>query len=113
EARRRRDSRHPPHDVDGLSGRGTLYPVQAIRSAGLMNPRWLPHYLADYDLAVRAKKAGYRLLVSEQHVVVSSTEFGTTWHPPNRLHKWFMVRSPYYLPALLAFWWRASSTVER
>ena len=26
-----------------------------------MRPRWLPHYLADYELSVRVRKAGYRL----------------------------------------------------
>jgi len=113
EQQRRRDCAKGPHVVDALSARGTLYPLQALRSAGLMNPVWLPHYLADYELAVRVRKAGYRLLVSEQSVVLSANTFGSAWRPPGLVKKFFAIRSPHYLPAVLAFWWRASSFMER
>ena len=113
EARRRRHNTGSPHVVDALSARGTLYPIGAFRAAGVMNPKWLPHYLADYELALRVRKAGYRLLVSEQSVVLSAHVFGTAWRPTGLLDRFFMIRSPSYLPAVVTFWWRVSSFVER
>lgn len=101
------------HDVDALSGRGVLYPLATFLAAGTMKPRWLPHYLADYELAVRVRKAGYRLLVSEEAVVLSANEFGNAFKPASLGQKFFAVRSAYYLPAVLAFWWGASSNLER
>jgi GT2 family glycosyltransferase len=110
---RRRDSAKDPHSVDVLSGRGTLYPVAAFPIAGTMNTVWLPHYLADYELALRMRNAGYKLLVSEATVVLSENEYGNSYQPAGLRDKFFTVRSPYYLPAVLAFWWRASSSLER
>lgn len=113
EQERPRDSAKGPHSVDALSGRGTLYPLAAFRIAGTMKPARLPHYLADYELAVRVRKAGFRLLVCEDAVILSADEFGNAYQSSSLRDKFFAVRSPYYLPAVLAFWWRASSLIER
>jgi GT2 family glycosyltransferase len=113
ECRRQRNTAMPLHQVDALSGRGTLYPLEAFRMAGCMSPKLLPHHLADYELAVRVRNAGYRLLVSEQVAIISADDFSNGWKPPNFLSKLSSVRSPYYLPAVLTFWWRASSLSER
>ena len=113
EQTRLRDSAKGPHPVDVLSGRGTLYPVAAFPIAGTMKTAWLPHYLADYELALRVRNAGYKLLVSEAAAVLSENEYGNSYQPAGLWNKFFAVRSPYYLPAVLAFWWRASSFVER
>jgi GT2 family glycosyltransferase len=51
-------------DSDVLPGRGTLVPIEAFKAVGNFN-RWrLPHYGADYEFMVRARRAGFRLLVS-------------------------------------------------
>jgi N-acetylglucosaminyl-diphospho-decaprenol L-rhamnosyltransferase len=113
EQTRRRDSAKGPHPVDALSGRGTLYPTAAFRSAGTMKTAWLPHYFADYELSLRVRNAGYKLLVSEATAVLSKNEYGNSYQPAGLRDKFFAVRSPYYLPAILAFWWRASSFMER
>jgi len=113
EQERPRDSAKGPHTVDALSGRGTLYPLAAFRIAGTMRPVWLPHYLADYELAVRVRKAGFKLLVAEDAAILSADEFGNAYQPSSLRDKFFAVRSAYYLPAVLAFWWRASSFLER
>ncbi len=113
EQERPRDSAKGPHLVDALSGRGTLYPLAAFRIAGTMKPVWLPHYLADYELAVRVRKAGFKLLVSEDAAVLSADEFGNVYQTSSLRDKFFAIRSPSYLPAVLAFWWRASSLLER
>lgn len=51
-------------EMDALSGRGTLYPVEILQRIGTIRSRWLPHYLADYEIAVRARRAGIPTLVS-------------------------------------------------
>ncbi|CAN1498780.1 COG1216 Predicted glycosyltransferases [Burkholderiaceae bacterium] len=108
-----RDLSKGPHPVDALSGRGTLYPVAAFSIAGTMKTAWLPHYLADYELALRVRNAGYKLLVSEATAVLSENEYGNSYQPARLIDIFFSVRSAYYLPAIFAFWWRASSLVER
>jgi GT2 family glycosyltransferase len=101
------------HSVDALSGRGVLYPLSAFKAAGTMIPRWLPHYLADFELSLRVRKAGFKLLVSEQAVVLSAKDFGSEHSPSRVWDRFFAIRSPSYLPAVLAFWWRASNGLER
>ena len=101
------------HAVDALSGRGVLFPVEAFRRAGAMRPRWLPHYLADYELSVRMRKAGYKLLVSERAAVLSANEFGNAHRAKSFREELFSVRSASFLPANLLFWWEASSFAER
>jgi GT2 family glycosyltransferase len=78
-----------------------------------MKTAWLPHYLADYELALRVHNSGYKLLVSEAAAVLSENEYGNSYQPAGFRDKFFAVRSPYYLPAVLTFWWRASSLAER
>jgi hypothetical protein len=53
-------------DVDVLPGRGTLVPVSVFQQIGNFNVKMLPHYGADYEFSVRAKRAGYRLVVSHK-----------------------------------------------
>lgn len=108
-----RDSTQGPHVVDVLSGRGTLYPLAVFLRVGSMKPTLLPHYLADYELSIRVRKAGYKLLVSENAVVLSANEFGNSYLPSSVREKYFSVRSPSYIPAVLVFWWGASSLLER
>lgn len=101
------------HEVDALSGRGVLFPTEAFRRAGTLRPRWLPHYLADYELSVRMHKAGYKLLVSERAAVLSANEFGNAHRAKSLREELFSVRSASFLPANLLFWWEASSFAER
>jgi len=68
-------------DVDALPGRGTLVPVSAFRTAGNFDSRRLPHYCADYEFSVRARRAGYRLLVSHRarvYAKLNITGFSTS-----------------------------------
>ena len=99
--------------VDALSGRGVLFPLSAVVSAGGMRPRWLPHYLADYELSLRVKKAGWSLIVDRSAAVLSTAAYGSEVRPKAVLERLFSVRSPSYLPAVAAFWWQASSAVQR
>lgn len=99
--------------VDALSGRGVLYPMASLLAAGGMRPRLLPHYLADYELAVRVRKAGWQLLVSTEAAVYSTDEYGSTKRSMSWRERLLSVRSPAYLPAVTTFWWEASSWLQR
>jgi GT2 family glycosyltransferase len=70
-------------DVDVLPGRGTLVPVEVFRRIGTFNRRRLPHYGADYEFSIRAKRAGFRLAVS--HCARVFAKLGITgFYPPDR-----------------------------
>jgi N-acetylglucosaminyl-diphospho-decaprenol L-rhamnosyltransferase len=100
-------------EVDALSGRGVLFPMAGLIAAGGMRPRVLPHYLADYEVSVRVRKSGWRLLVLSAAVVYSADDYGSTQRALYWRDKFFSVRSPLYLPALVVFWWEASSWLQR
>lgn len=100
-------------EVDALSGRGVIYPVVALKAAGGMRPRWLPHYLSDYELSLRVREKGWRLFVAADAVVYSTKEFGSSYRPKSLHEKFFTVRSPTYLPAQVSFWWQASGLLGR
>ena len=100
-------------EVDALSGRGALFPMVSLIAAGGMRPRALPHYLADYEVSLRVRKQGWRLLVSTAAAVYSGDDYGSTRRALCWRDKLFSVRSPLYLPALLVFWWEASNWLQR
>jgi N-acetylglucosaminyl-diphospho-decaprenol L-rhamnosyltransferase len=100
-------------EVDALSGRGTLFPLMSLTAAGGMRPRALPHYLADYELSLRVRKSGWRLLVFKRAAVYSADDYGNTRYDFSWYDKFFSVRSPMYLPAFLVFWWEASNWLQR
>lgn len=60
--------------VDVLSGRGTLIPVEVFRKIGTFNEARLPHYGADYEFSIRARRAGFKLLVSHRAKVRGKLE---------------------------------------
>lgn len=99
--------------VDALSGRGVLYPATALSQAGGMRPKMLPHYLADYEIALRVRSAGWKLLVSSETVVYSHEEYGNAFRASSIRERFFSVRSPSYLPARMSFWWSASTPLQR
>lgn len=99
--------------IDALAGRGVLFPLEALIAAGGMRPRMLPHYLADYELSLRVRKAGWRLLVTLDAAVYSPDEYGSERRARTLRERFFSVRSPFYLPALVTFWWEASNWLQR
>ena len=100
-------------EVDALSGRGVLFPMAGLIAAGGMRPRVLPHYLADYELSVRVRKSGLCLLVLTTAAVYSRDDYGSTRRALSWRDRFFSVSSPLYLPALLVFWWEASTWLQR
>lgn len=60
--------------TDFLPGRGTLIPVNVFKEIGLYDNVNFPQYMADQDLALRAKRRGYRLFISTKARVYSIAE---------------------------------------
>jgi len=100
-------------EVDALSGRGVIYPLLALRQVQGMRTFWLPHYMADFELSLRVKVAGWQLLVSPSITVQSTNEFGNSFRSSTWREKLFAIRSPSYLPAQIKFWWTVSNFVQR
>lgn len=102
--------------VTHAAGRGTLIPLEVFRKVGLFDWRRLPHYGADYDFSFRARRAGYKALVSFLAPVFSHVEeTGIT-----RVREKFSLKGLYrYLtniksPASLRVrWWLAVKNCPR
>ncbi len=91
-------------EVDGLSGRGTLYPLDLLRKIGNIRWRWLPHYLADYELSVRAREAGYSTLVATRAIVWSAAkDSGIDPHRAGVVERLFSRRSRSNILDAVAF----------
>jgi GT2 family glycosyltransferase len=89
--------------VDVLTGRGTLAPVEVFRRVGLFDQKRLPHYGADYEFSIRAKRAGFGLLVDYGCVVFVDVK-STGMRNDRGVMRWsdlmksyFSKRSPYSL----------------
>lgn len=114
-------------EVEMLTGMGMLIPAGAFAEFGLFDDKHMPQYLGDSDLSLRAKKAGYKLLVTPESKIYSDT--GASW-TISQIKKrnlsfipqmFFSIRSPYkisvrylfykrhwgkgYHKALLRFYW--------
>ena len=62
-------------DVDSLSGRGVIYPISSLKKTNGLRPILFPHYLADYELSLRVKNKGYKLIISKKAVVYTDEDF--------------------------------------
>ncbi|OGY79302.1 MAG: hypothetical protein A3B74_00435 [Candidatus Kerfeldbacteria bacterium RIFCSPHIGHO2_02_FULL_42_14] len=56
-------------DIDTVSGRGVLIPIEVFQKIGNYRKKWLPHYGADYEFGFRAKKYGFPLALSYKAIV--------------------------------------------
>ena len=60
--------------TDVLPGYGLLVPVRMLRVVGNLNARRYPHYMSDYDLTMRLRRAGFKLgVVSAAAIKVRAT----------------------------------------
>lgn len=53
-------------NIDTMSTKGTLYPIEVFQKIGNFDKKNLLHYLSDYEFACRAKKGGFNLILSFQ-----------------------------------------------
>jgi len=61
-------------DVNVTTGRGVLFPLAVFRAAGNFACRWLPQYHADFEMALRAQRHGFRLVTYYAAKVYLRTE---------------------------------------
>lgn len=61
--------------ADALSGRGTLIPMTVFKKIGNFDAKHLPHYGADYEFSMRAKKNGFKLFVSYGALTYNKSEY--------------------------------------
>ena len=52
------------HEVTHFPGRGLLIPISVFDAIGLYDEKTFPHYSADYDFTLRARKKGYKVYCS-------------------------------------------------
>ncbi|MBD3328967.1 glycosyltransferase [Candidatus Dojkabacteria bacterium] len=52
-----------PYPVETLPGNGVLIPVRVFDKIGLYDSFWFPHYHADSEIGLRAKRVGIRSLI--------------------------------------------------
>lgn len=100
--------------VDALSGRGTIYPAYLFMRYGCMRPRLLPHYLADYEIAMRfARDAHIPLLVSTEAIVFSPAIYGNSVDMFGWWERLFGQRSSSNIIRLLVFYAMVGSPIQR
>lgn len=103
----------PTYKVDALSGRGTLYPINLFEKYGQMKPFLLPHYLADYEIAMRFGRAGIPLLVSTHAVVFSPPVYGNDVSRMGWRERYFSRRSSSNIIRRLMFYMMVGTPVQR
>ena len=63
--------------VEMMTGMGMLIPASALREIGLFDEAVFPQYFADSDLSLRARAAGYDLVVDPAAVIFA--DVGASW----------------------------------
>lgn len=98
-------------NADTLSTRGTLIPQEVIKKVGLFDEKNFPHYVSDYDYFLRAKKAGFTLLISTRAIVYNRTDL-TGFRPtqkylsPKQIYsKLTSIKSPGNVSNTVRFNW--------
>lgn len=96
---------HQTIQSDDLSGRGTLIPLSVFKQVGLYDERNFPHYMADIELSVRARRAGYTLYVSTGAVVHNYMEATRNKRQSIRdfVAGFWSFRSPHYIRSRYTF----------
>ena len=100
---------------DSLPGRGVLIPFSTFVKIGLYDAVHFKQYMADIDFSVRARKAGYQLIVSLDSVVYGHVDAtGLQLKPDLSFHKFWKglssTRSPINLSLRYHFAMRHSPT---
>ena len=109
------EQRHPQkiYRVDALSGRGTLYPAVLFKRYGGVHTWLLPHYMADYEIAMRFGRAGVPLLVSTEAVVFSPPVYGNDVSNMSWWQRYFSIRSSRNIVHGLMFYLLVGSVMQR
>jgi GT2 family glycosyltransferase len=70
------DEQHGLHEVSLFPGRGLLIPGIVFETIGLFEERELPHYMADYDFTLRARRSGFHIYCNYEAKLYTYPEEG-------------------------------------
>lgn len=101
------------YKVDTLSGRGSLYPVELFQKYGQMKPNLLPHYFADYEIAMRFARNKTPLLVSTEAIIYSPAVYGNDVSGMNWFERLFSQKSASNIKSKLTFYAMVGSPLQR
>lgn len=97
-------------ESDWLSGMGVLIPSEVFEKIGYYNEKDFPQYFGDSDFSIRAKQAGYKLLVSGSAIIESDVKSSWVHRQIAKPHLgmfkdlFFSIRSPYQIKSRVAFY---------
>lgn len=78
--------------VNCLSTRGLLMKASTFHRSGGFRPRWLPHYLSDYEFTIRLRRLGYSLLCEERFIAeMDDSTSGLSSYPCGNLRDFFKL----------------------
>jgi len=66
-------AQYPNERVDALPGRGALFPMRAVLSAGNINVKAFPHYQGDLEYSARIREMGWAIIISKMADIYSSS----------------------------------------
>lgn len=103
------DGKQVNKNIDTLACRGLMIPIEVFHAVGLFS-KILPHYGADYDFSMRAKRHGFTLMMSYEAVVYSKDRRGDKERP--FWQKYFSRRSSLNIPMQIALAVRNAPSVS-
>ena len=92
------------NNSDVAPGRGTMYPAGLFINGLNVDSKKLPHYLADYEFSVRAKRSGLVILCSYRSRVLTETNWGNSSRKFGLIRRFLALESPMNLRANWTFW---------
>lgn len=88
------DAKHAMAGVDALPGRGALFPMRAVLSAGNINVRVFPHYFGDMEYSARIREMGWNIVISvAANIYTSSDSSDENIRRQGAAKKYFSFRS--------------------
>jgi GT2 family glycosyltransferase len=106
--------------TDLLPGRGVLIHISIFRHIGMYDQQFFPHYMADEDFALRARKAGYGLGIAPGAIIYNRVQetglkkeiknvayyknvFTSMRSPANSTYRWNWAKRHAGIPAPIYF----------
>jgi len=93
-------------EPDAVTTRGLYMHYATYRSLGPLHPRLLPHYLSDLEYTIRAKRRGFKLIISsDTHVYVDRSRTGSHRDDSKTLKEFLFNHLVSKKTAYNAFYW--------
>ncbi len=96
--------------TETMPGNGVLIRQEVFRRAGLYDARWLPHYHADSEWVMRARRRGYAAHVAPGILLLNDFRQAQKQLPLGSLrgllYTFLHPKSHLYLPAVAVILWR-------